>query len=89
MNLILLAAIFGILGALVRILVVSLKAIQMKKEISKSGAIVYIIVIIAIGAFSGIIFDFGKILSFLAGYAGLDLIDGYYKTFKTKKIKFN
>ena len=45
------------------------------------------IVLIACGAFSGILFGFAKQLSFLGGYAGMDLIDGYYKHFKRKKFK--
>ena len=87
MNLILLAALMGIAGGLVRVLVVSLKTIQTKQKISPAGFWVYAITILAIGAFSGIILDFGKTISFLAGYAGLDLIGGYYKTFKQKNVK--
>ena len=88
MNEILIAAGFGIIGGLVRILITSLKTIQLKKKLSFTGFGIYAIVIIAIGAFSGIILSYGKILSFLGGYAGLDLIDGYYKAFKKKQIKF-
>ena len=84
---ILTAAGFGIIGALVRILITSLKALQASK-ISRQGFLIYFITVIAIGSFSGIILGYGKILSFLGGYAGLDLINGYYKSFKRKKIKF-
>jgi len=87
MNEILIAAGFGIMGALVRVLVVSLKTAQLKRKISFQGFGVYAMVVLAVGAFSGIVLSYGKILSFLAGYAGLDLIEGYYKTFKKKKIK--
>jgi len=88
MNEILIAAGFGIIGAIVRILITSLKTIQLKKKLSFTGFGIYAIVVIAVGAFSGIILSYGKILSFLGGYAGLDLIDGYYKAFKKKQIKF-
>ena len=88
MNEILLAAGFGILGAIVRIIIVSLKTLQLKKKINYQGFGIYALVILSVGAFSGIILSYGKVLSFLAGYAGLDLIDGYYKVFKRKKIKF-
>ena len=88
MNEILIAAGFGIMGGLVRILITSLKTIQLKKKLSFTGFGIYAIVVIAVGAFSGIILSYGKILSFLGGYAGLDLIDGYYKAFKKKQIKF-
>lgn len=86
MNEMLLAAIFGICGGLVRVLVVSLKTFQLRK-ISWGGFWIYAVTVISVGAMSGIILSFGKVLSFLAGYAGLDLIDGYYKIFKKKKIK--
>jgi len=88
MNEILIAAGFGIAGAIVRVLITSLKTVQLKKKISFAGLGVYIVVVLAVGAFSGIILSYGKVLSFLAGYAGLDLIDGYSKVFKKKKIKF-
>jgi len=92
MNEILMAAGYGIAGALVRVLVASLKAAQMTKmrgrKVSHSGFGVYVVTVLAVGAFSGIILSYGKVLSFLAGYAGLDLIDGYYKVFKKKKIRF-
>ena len=88
MNEILIGAGFGILGALVRFVLITLKAFELKKKISLQGLWLYGIVILSVGAFSGIILSYGNILSFLAGYAGLDLIDGYYKVFKRKKIKF-
>tara|TARA_Y100000310_G_scaffold153608_1_gene153019 strand:- start:4820 stop:5089 length:270 start_codon:yes stop_codon:yes gene_type:complete len=88
MNEILLAAGFGIMGALVRVLVVTLKTAQLKKKVSFQGLSVYAVVVLTVGAFSGILLSYGKILSFLAGYAGLDLIDGYYRAFRKKKIKF-
>jgi len=88
MNEILIAAGFGIIGALVRVLVVSLKTAQLKQKISYSGFGVYAMIVLAVGAFSGIVLSYGKVLSFLAGYAGLDLIEGYYKMFKKKKVKF-
>tara|TARA_Y100000310_G_scaffold344754_1_gene459268 strand:- start:1179 stop:1451 length:273 start_codon:yes stop_codon:yes gene_type:complete len=87
-NEILIAAGFGIMGAIVRVLVVSLKTAQLKKKISFSGFGVYALVVLSVGAFSGIVLSYGNILSFLAGYAGLDLIEGYYKVFKRKKISF-
>lgn len=88
MNEILIAAGFGIMGAIVRVLIISLKLTQLKKKIAYSGFTVYALVVLAVGAFSGIVLSYGKVLSFLAGYAGLDLIEGYYKVFKKKKISF-
>ncbi len=88
MNEILIGAGFGIAGSLVRVLVAGLKNSSNKgRGINKNGFILYSVVVISIGAFSGIILGFGKVMSFLAGYAGLDLIDGYYAIFKKKSIK--
>jgi ribose/xylose/arabinose/galactoside ABC-type transport system permease subunit len=84
-SLILTAAGFGLLGGAVRVLVTSLKASVLRK-VSWKGLILYAIIVMFVGAFSGILLNFGKILSFLAGYAGLDLIEGYGKLFKSKKI---
>ncbi|NQV08278.1 hypothetical protein HQ529_00330 [Candidatus Woesearchaeota archaeon] len=88
MNEILIAAGYGILGALVRALITSLKVIQLRGNIRK-GFWVYLITILAIGAFSGIILSYGNVLSFLAGYAGLDLMEGYRKSILKKKIRFS
>jgi hypothetical protein len=85
MNEILIAALFGIFGGLIRALITILKTKQIGK-VNLSGVTLYLIVVLAVGAFSGIILSFGKILSFLGGYAGLDLMEGYYKTMKSKKI---
>ena len=78
---------FGVLGGIVRVLVTGLKSLGTIK-INKTKFLLYAVVVISIGVFSGIVLGFGKILSFLAGYAGLDLIDGYYNIFKKKAIKF-
>ena len=83
---ILISAGFGIAGSLVRLLTASLKNLRQGK-ISWSGFGFYVATVIAVGAFSGIVLGFGKVLSFLAGYAGLDLIEGYYNIFKKKKFK--
>ena len=88
MNEILIGAGLGILGALVRFIIITLKAFELKKKISMQGLWLYAIVVLSVGAFSGLILSYGNVLSFLAGYAGLDLIEGYYKVFKRKKIKF-
>ena len=83
--LVLQGALFGFLGGLVRFLVNSLKASTLRK-VSWKGLVLYGIIVIIVGAFSGVLLNFGKVLAFLAGYAGLDLLDGYSKVFKKKKI---
>jgi len=79
---------YGILGGFLRILVTLLKTFQAKQEINWNGMFVYVIVLLAVGAFSGIVLGYGTIISFLGGYAGIDLLDGYYKSFSKKKLKF-
>ena len=39
-----------------------------------------------IGVFTGIVFNFDSRLSLLAGYAGTDILEGIYKSFKTEKV---
>ena len=79
-------AMFGLLGGLFRFLITSLKASVVRK-VSVKGLVLYGVIVIFVGAFSGVLLNFGKVLAFLAGYAGLDLIDGYYKVFRKKKMK--
>ncbi|MEK6937074.1 MAG: hypothetical protein AABW58_03305 [Nanoarchaeota archaeon] len=81
------AILFGILGGAARLVVDLIKSWQLKRKINFRRFGFYVILIISFGAFSGIVFGFMKQLSFLGGYAGLDLIDGYYKHFKRKKFK--
>ncbi len=85
-TLVLYGALFGLLGGIMRFFVTSLKASVLRK-VSWKGIVLYGIIVICIGAFSGVLLNFGKVLAFLAGYAGLDLIEGYAKVFKKKGIK--
>lgn len=87
MNEILASAIFGILGGLVRAIVMIFKVGHVRR-INTSGIVLYSLVMISIGAFSGIVLGFGNMLSFLGGYAGLDLMEGYTRTVKAKSVKF-
>lgn len=80
------SALFGMLGGLARFFVASLKTLQTSK-ISWKGFLLYGLIIILVGTFSGIVLGFGKVISFLGGYVGLDLLDGFYATFKKKQIK--
>lgn len=85
--LLLTSAAFGILGALIRIVFMSLKLDNLKKSISHSGFWLYTLVVISIGAFSGIILSlFSYPGSILGGYAGLDLIETYSNTIKKAKV---
>jgi len=48
--------------------------------------VVTVIVAMIIGVFVGLIFNFDWRLSLLAGYAGTDIIEGIYKSFKVQKV---
>ena len=79
---------YGILGGLIRLLVSLLKNYQTSGKIEFNRLWFFFILLICVGAFSGIVLGISKQLSLLGGYAGIDLLDGYYKSFKRKKIKF-
>ena len=78
---------FGIMGGAVRTLIGFLKTVQVKHKVKPSSLAVYGVILIIIGAFSGIVLGYGKVLSFLGGYAGIDLIASYYKTFVKRKVR--
>ena len=81
MNEILIPIIYGVLGGIIRTLVDLLRLKEEKRKITNQGFIFYAMVLLFVGAFSGIILGYNKPLSFLGGYAGLDLMDGYYNHF--------
>ena len=78
---------FGVLGGLIRVGVDCTKFAILSKKEEKTGLIFFILTSIIIGAFLGIVLDYGWALSFLAGYTALDVLDGLYKTAKKVKIK--
>ena len=82
----LLSASFGALGAVLRVLVTLKKYHEIYKSMRRESFLTYAVCAVVIGVFSGIILDFGMIGSFLAGYAGVDLMKGYYAAFKKTKI---
>ena len=81
------SALWGLLGALARVLISLGEAKQLRRAISMRGFALYAFVILVTGAFVGIVFNFGKAGSFIGGYAGLDLMEALYKTFKSRKIE--
>lgn len=83
---VLLSALIGGLGGLVRSAVGLLKAMASKRKILWMYWLITMFVSLLIGLFSGIIFSFDYRLSALAGYAGTDLLEGIYKTFKVGKF---
>lgn len=84
---ILFSAGFGILGAILRFSFELFKLTQVNSVIRVRGLLLYGAVILITGIASGILLDYGWIGSFIAGYAGLDLIEGIHSQFKKSKIK--
>ena len=82
----LLPAALGGLGGLTRGVVGLLKAISLRRKILWGYYSITVLVAIVIGIFTGVIFNFDYRLSLLAGYAGTDILEGVYKSFKTDKV---
>ena len=81
-----LAGLLGGIGGLTRGVVGLLKALSLRRRILWGYYLITVIVAIIIGIFIGIIFDFDPRLSLLAGYAGTDILEGIYKSFKIQKV---
>lgn len=81
-----LAALLGGIGGLTRGLVGLLKALSLRRRILWLYYLITVAIAVVIGIFVGIIFDFDPRLSLLAGYAGIDILEGIYKSFKVQKV---
>ena len=82
---IVLAGLLGGVGGLTRGVVGLLKALSVRRRILWNYYAITVAIAIIIGVFVGIIFDFDPRLSLLAGYAGTDILEGIYKSFKVQK----
>jgi hypothetical protein len=83
------SASYGICGGLIRAFVDSIKFAVIKKKtqtIEKRGVLFYFLSVILIGAFMGIVLDYGWALSSLGGYAGQDILDVLYSSMKKIKV---
>ena len=85
-SVIVIAGSLGAIGGLTRGVVGLLKALSLKRKIIWQYWIITVIIAVIIGVFTGIIFDFDYKLSLLAGYAGTDILEGLYKSFKVQKV---
>ncbi|MBI2558207.1 hypothetical protein HYW20_02705 [Candidatus Woesearchaeota archaeon] len=86
MNELVLAGLLGGVGGLTRGVVGLLKALALKRKILWSYWAITVTIAMIIGVFTGIVFNFDPRLSLLAGYAGTDILEGIYKSFKTEKV---
>ena len=82
---IVLAGILGGVGGLTRGVVGLLKALSLRRRILWGYYFITVLIALIIGVFIGIIFDFDPRLSLLAGYAGTDILEGIYRSFKVQK----
>lgn len=86
MDIILISGLLGGIGGLTRGFIGLLKALSLRRRILWSYYFITVIVATVIGVFTGIIFSFDYRLSLLAGYAGTDILEGIYKSFKIEKV---
>jgi len=80
-----LAGLLGGVGGLTRSFIGLLKALSLRRKILWAYYTITLLIAVTIGVFIGIIFDFDPRLSLLAGYAGTDILEGIYKSFKVQK----
>ncbi len=80
------AGLLGGIGGLTRGFIGLLKALSIRRKILWGYYAITVIIAVVIGIFIGIIFDFDYRLSLLAGYAGTDILEGIYKSFKVQKV---
>lgn len=81
-----LAGAVGALGGATRATIGLGKSLAVKKHVNWQYYFLTVIMAALIGAACGIIFNFDARLSLLAGYAGTDLLEGVYKSFKVQKF---
>ncbi len=79
-------AALGGVGGLTRGIIGLLKALSLRRRILWGYYAVTVGIAIVIGIFVGLIFNFDYRLSLLAGYAGTDILEGIYKSFKVSKV---
>lgn len=83
---IILPALLGGVGGLTRGFIGLLKALSLRRRILWGYYAITVLVAFVIGVFTGLIFNFDYRLSLLAGYAGTDILEGIYKSFKVEKV---
>ncbi len=83
---IVISASLGALGGLTRGIVGLLKALSLRRRIIWNYWLITVVIATIIGTFVGVVFDFDYRLSLLSGYAGSDILEGIYKSFKVQKV---
>lgn len=80
-----LPAVLGGVGGLTRGFIGLLKALSLRRKILWGYYAITVVIAFIIGIFTGLVFNFDYRLSLLAGYAGTDILEGIYKSFKVDK----
>jgi len=83
---ILASALLGFLGGCIRIAVGVFKSMSLGRKLYWRYALGTMIIGGLIGILTGVVFSFDYRLSILAGYAGTDILEGIYKSFKVEKV---
>jgi len=86
LNQLVLPAVLGGIGGLTRGFIGLLKALSLRRKILWGYYMITVAVAVIIGVFIGLIFNFDYRLSLLAGYAGTDILEAIYKSFKVQKV---
>ena len=86
MDAIVTAGLLGGIGGMTRGVVGLLKALSLRRKIIWLYYGITVAIAVIIGIFVGIVFNFDARLSLLAGYAGTDILEGIYKSFKVDKV---
>jgi hypothetical protein len=82
---VILPGLLGGIGGLTRGFIGLLKALALRRRILWGYYAITVLIAVVIGIFIGIIFNFDARLALLAGYAGTDILEGIYKSFKVEK----
>lgn len=80
------AGLLGAIGGATRGVVGLLKALSLRRRILWLYWLITVVIASIIGLFVGMIFNFDPRLSLLAGYAGTDILEGIYKSFRVQKV---
>ena len=85
-TMIILPGVLGGLGGVTRGVVGLLTALSLRRRILWNYYLITVAVAAVIGVFIGLIFNFDYRLALLAGYAGTDILESIYKSFKVQKV---
>ncbi|MBI4144703.1 hypothetical protein HY493_00660 [Candidatus Woesearchaeota archaeon] len=82
-----LALTWSIIGGIARTAFLTVKAVMRKERIYPLPIAFLTIVNAGFGALLGLLLVQGKIVSFIAGWAGMDVLDGLQRTIKLAPVK--